>query len=227
MKLAILEAGRPPGGLEERFGRYPEMFARLLGDGLSIRSYEVAAGELPAAPEDQEAVLITGAEAGVHDALPWLGALEAFLRRARGRTRLIGICFGHQMMAKAYGGRVAKAEAGWGVGLHSYRIARREAWMDDSDAIASPASHQDQVVAPPPGTDVLAASAFTPFAGLAWRDQLAVSFQFHPEFSPDYAKAMIEIRRGNLEQPEAALASLDAPNDNARVGAWIRRFLGA
>ena len=225
MRLAILETGTPPGDLPDRFGRYPEMFSRLLG-GMAYESYDVAAGALPADPGDHEAYLITGSAAGVYEPLEWIEPLLAFVRAAKGRARLVGICFGHQLMAQAYGGHVEKSDKGWGVGLHTYPIVRRETWMDDAPAISIPASHQDQVVLQPPGTEVLASSLFTPYAALAWRDQPAISFQFHPEFSPEYARALIEVRRDRLADPDDAIASLDRPNDNARVGGWIRRFLG-
>jgi GMP synthase-like glutamine amidotransferase len=223
--LAILETGAPPGPLVERFGRYPEMFSRLLGEDVPFESYDVAASILPADPGDHGAYLITGSAAGVYEPLPWIEELKAFLRAAKGRAKLVGICFGHQVMAEAFGGHVEKVDKGWGVGLHTYPIVRREPWMDDVPAVSIPASHQDQVVMPPPRTEILASSVFTPYAGLAWTDQPAVSFQFHPEFSPDYAKALIETRRDRLPDPDAAIASLDRANDNARVGAWIRNFL--
>ena len=91
--------------------------------------------------------------------------------------------------------------------------------------IAIPASHQDQVVVQPPNTEVVAASDFTPFASLAWQDRPAISFQFHPEFSPAFAKALIEKRYDNIPNPDAAIESLNAPNDTAVVGGWMRRFL--
>jgi GMP synthase-like glutamine amidotransferase len=91
--------------------------------------------------------------------------------------------------------------------------------------VAIPASHQDQVVVQPPATEVVAKSDFTPLAALAWTGRPAISFQFHPEFSVAYAKALIEKRYDRVNAPDAALASLDAPNDNDRVGAWIRSFL--
>ena len=91
--------------------------------------------------------------------------------------------------------------------------------------IAIPASHQDQVIIQPPNTEVVAASDFTPFASLAWTDRPAISFQFHPEFSPAFAKALIEKRYDDVSNPDAAIASLDAPNDSALVGGWIRNFL--
>jgi GMP synthase-like glutamine amidotransferase len=97
--------------------------------------------------------------------------------------------------------------------------------MDPVDGIAIPVSHQDQIVVQPPNTELIASSPFTPFAALAWADRPAISFQFHPEFSPAYAKALIAFRHDALPEPDAAMASLDAPNDSARVAGWIRRFL--
>jgi len=223
VKLAILETGYPPGDLADRFGSYPAMFAALLGDGFEIETFDVQAGELPD-PNAHDAVLITGSPAGVYDDYPWIAPLMNFIRAAGG-SRMVGVCFGHQVMAEALGGHVEKSDKGWGAGLHRYSLVHGEPWIDSPVGIAVPASHQDQVVIQPPETDVVAASDFTPYAGLAWTDRPAISFQFHPEFSPDFAKALIEKRYDIVPDPDAAIASLDAPNDNARVGGWIRRFL--
>ncbi|MBV9882804.1 MAG: type 1 glutamine amidotransferase [Sphingomonadaceae bacterium] len=223
MNLAILETGAPPPALEERFGRYPAMFERLIG--LDARSYDVQAGALPADVGRHDAYLITGSAAGVYDDLPWIPRLITFLRAAKGRAKLVGICFGHQVMAQAFGGRVEKSDKGWGVGLHAYPIVRHEAWMDPVPLVAAPASHQDQVVAAPQEAELIASTLFTPYAGFAWRDQPAISFQFHPEMSPDFARALYDSRRDRIPDADAAIASLDAPNDNARIGEWIRRFL--
>ena len=224
MQLAILETGRPPGDLAERFGDYPAMFRRLLGNGFETKTYDVAAGELPAASSDHGAYLITGSPAGVYDPLPWIAPLMEFIRAA-GDRKMVGVCFGHQAMAQALGGRVEKSRKGWSVGLHRYDVLDAEPWMEPVETIGVPVSHQDQVVEQPPNTRVLAASGFTPFAALAWSDRPAISFQFHPEFEPAYAKALIEHRSDRLPDPETAIASLDAPNDRALVAEWIRDFL--
>ena len=226
MKLAILETGRPPGDLADRFGDYPSMFAQLLGPEFEVETFDVAAGQLPDGGHDS--ILITGSPAGVYDPLPWIEPLQQFIRSA-GDRKMVGICFGHQVMAEALGGHVEKSDKGWGAGLHEYSIRRREPWMDGEVAteIAVPASHQDQVVIQPPNTEVVAASGFTPYAGLAWTDRPAISFQFHPEFSPDFAKALIEKRYDIVPDPAAKIASLDGANDSVRVAAWIRRFLEA
>jgi GMP synthase-like glutamine amidotransferase len=224
MQFAILETGKPPGDLAKTFGSYPDMFRALLGDGFEAESFDVEAGVLPLDPAAFNAYLVTGSPAGVYDKLPWIAELSDFLRAAKSR-KMVGICFGHQIMAEAFGGHVEKSAKGWGAGLHTYPIVSREPWMDGAHAVSVPASHQDQVVLQPPNTDVIASSVFTPYAGLAWRDRPAISFQFHPEFAPDYAKALIAARYDRVPDPDAAIASLDAPNDNARIGEWIRRFL--
>lgn len=227
--IAILETGKPPEALRGRFDDYPAMFAALLGEGVDIQVFDVQAGPLPPDPAAFQGVIVTGSAAGVYDDLPWIPPLLEWLRRARGRTRLVGVCFGHQAMAQAFGGRVEPSDRGWGVGLHRYEVTAAEPWMRPrADALAIPVSHQDQVVDPGPDARVIARSAFTPYAGLAW-DEDAVSVQCHPEFSPEYAAALLETRRGrriDAALADAALDSLKGPDDRAVLGAWIREFLG-
>ena len=223
MKLAVLETGVPPDPLAQEFGSYPDMFGKLLGPRFALDTDDVQRGELPDIGK-HAAYLVTGSPAGVYDPLPWIAPLMAFIRAAKDRP-MIGVCFGHQAMAQALCGEVIKSPKGWGAGLHDYGVVGPQPWTNGEQQIAIPASHQDQVVVQPPGTEVVAASDFTPFAALAWTDRPAISFQFHPEFSPAYAKALIEMRFERVNDAESALASLDAPNDNHRVGEWMRQFL--
>jgi len=223
MDLAILETGKPPPALQDRFELYPAMFEHLLG--LKATSYDVQAGDYPDRPDAHAAYLVTGSAAGVYDDLPWIRPLEDFLRAVKGKAKLVGVCFGHQVMAEAFGGRVEKSIRGWGAGLQRYDIVVRAPWMDDTEAIDIPVSHQDQIVVQPPHTHILASSDFSPFGMLAYEDQPAISMQFHPEFEPAYAKALIESRFDRVPDPEAAIVSLDAPDDRARVAQWILNFL--
>ena len=226
MTIGILETGEPPGALRQRFGSYAGMFKHLLGSDRDYRVFDVQAGDLPNPISPIEGYVITGSPAGAYEDLPWIPPLEDFLRMTDRRTPIVGVCFGHQIMAQAFGGRVEKSSKGWGVGLHVYDIASREPWMDETAPIAVPASHQDQVVEPPPGARVIGGSAFTPFGMLAYEDRRAISIQSHPEFDPAFAAALIELRAerlGSLAPP--AVRSLQAPNDCARVGGWISRFL--
>ncbi len=223
-KIAILKTGGPPPALATEHGDYPAMFARLLG--VEPTTFDVQAGRLPD-PAAFEGAVITGSSAGVYEDHAWLPPLFDWIRSAKGRTRLVGVCFGHQAMAKALGGEVRKSEKGWGVGLHRYDVMSEEPWMvPGARSVAVPASHQDQVRTLPPGARVTLASAFTPFGGLAWDDD-AISMQFHPEFTPDYAAALAEGRRGRIEPAlvDAALTSLSTPNERDVVGGWLRRFL--
>jgi GMP synthase-like glutamine amidotransferase len=225
MKIGILETGRPPAELEPRFGRYDGMITCLLGKGYSATTYEVGSSRFPDRPEDQDAYIVTGSSAGVYEDHAWIPSLKTFLREAKGKAKLVGICFGHQIMAEAFGGRVEKSEKGWGIGLHRYDVRHPAGWMDPVDSFAVPASHQDQIVEQPPASRIIAASAFTSFAALEYEDQPAISFQCHPEFSHGFAEALIEQRRARLPNPEAALKSLEQPDDRLMVGGWIRRFL--
>lgn len=232
MKVGILKTGRPPKPAIPQFGTYPDMFMQLLGrHAFDWRTYVADEREWPGRPEDCDAYIVTGSACGVYDDEPWIGELMDFLRRAKGRAKLVGVCFGHQAMAQAFGGEVVKSDKGWGIGEHEYRVLSREPWMTPpAQTIRLPASHQDQVVTAPPGAEVIAASEFSPFGALAWRDQPAISMQPHPEFLPAYATALIEARRGKVytdEQADRAIASFGKPDDRARVGGWIKAFLAA
>ncbi|WP_421731182.1 type 1 glutamine amidotransferase [Brevundimonas sp.] len=236
--IAILEAGAPPEALRDLFDDYPARFRALLGDGVPTTRFDIRAGRLPEDPSAFQGAILTGSSAGVYDDLPWIAPMIDWLRAARGKTRLVGICFGHQAMAEAFGGKVEKSDRGWGVGLHRYDVVANEPWMyPRASRIAIPVSHQDQVVAPPPDARVIAQSPFTPYAGLAWDGPVshegveghpAMSFQCHPEFQPEYAAALVASRRGT-RLPEAladeATFSLTRPNDRAVLTAWIRAFL--
>src|SRR3954453_1905044 len=209
--VGILECGAPPDALVSRFGTYGAMVKRLLGPDRDTVTFDVTRGELPPSPTGCRGYVLTGSPAGVYENLPWIPGLIRFLQQARGRTRLVGLCFGHQAMAKAFGADVIKSPKDWGIGLHGYDVRERAPWMDDTAHVRLPASHQDQVVTCPPHARVTAASAFTPYAGLDYGD--AISFQFHPEFSTEFGRALIEARRdcyGALARP--ALASYGQPD---------------
>ncbi|MBA3068822.1 MAG: type 1 glutamine amidotransferase [Hyphomonas sp.] len=234
MKLTVIETGLVPPALRDQFPDYPAMFRQMFtaaDPALTFDTVSVVRGEALPAPASLDAVLYTGSPAGVYEDHPWIAPLMAFARAAAAaRTPQVGICFGHQLMGEALGGKVVKSEKGWGVGRHTYDVLECPAWSGAPcpATLSIAASHQDQVVVKPPSARVLAASAFTPFAGLEYDGFPAVSFQCHPEFSPEYSAALYGARRGvslTDAEADAAIASLDAGLDRERLAAWLAGFL--
>jgi GMP synthase-like glutamine amidotransferase len=225
MTIGILRTGLPPAPLRAQWGTYDDMIRAMLGPDHSYRSYDIPAGELPSSPTECFAYVITGSSAAVYDDLPWIPPFLEFLRQVRGHAKLVGICFGHQAMASAFGGDVEKSPKGWGIGLHRYDVVEPPPGMVEPSSFAMPAFHQDQVVTLPPGARVLAASAFTPFAAISYDDD-TVSIQGHPEFSPAFSAALIEAKR-DIYGPlaDTALLSLLQPEDGGRASAWLRNFI--
>jgi len=233
MRVTILETGQAPGRLAEDYPRYPDMFVSLLSkadESLTFETVAVVDGAPPPDPARCEAVLITGSPAGVYDATPWMDPMRSFVREAFAvRTPMVGVCFGHQIIADAMGGVVRKSEKGWGVGRHVYEITERRPWMNDAGrTISLSASHQDQVIVPPPGASTLARSTHTEHAMLAYASAPVISLQGHPEFSDAFVSALYGARRGKTlshSVVDAALESLRDPEDNALVGEWMVNFL--
>ncbi len=142
---------------------------------------------------------------------------------------MIGVCFGHQIIADALGGDVRKSEKGWGVGRHTYEIVARPPWMEGAgDTFSLGVSHQDQVITPPPGAKTLARSRHTDHAMLAYDAAPAISLQGHPEFTDGFLAALYGARRGKTlsdDLADRAIESLAGPEDNALVGEWMAKFL--
>ncbi len=233
MRLTILETGRAPGRLSEDYPRYPDMFVALLSKAdpsLRFESVALVDGAAPPDPRNCEAVLITGSPFGVYDSPPWMDPLRAFIRdAATAATPMIGVCFGHQIIADALGGDVRKSDKGWGVGRHTYDVTDVRPWMKDAGATVSlSVSHQDQVITPPDGAVTLARSAHTDHAILAYSGAPVISIQGHPEFSDTFVSDLWSARRGKAlteAQVDHAIASLARPGDAPMVGQWMTNFL--
>ena len=236
MLIGILETGRVSETLIPRYGEYVPMFEAWLrpaDPGFSYRAYATVDGEIPDSPVECDAWLVTGSKHGVYDDLPWIAPLKAFLRAARTAGQpIVGVCFGHQILAEALGGSAVKSAKGWGAGVHDYEVLRRPNWMADApSSFAIHAMHQDQVTAIPEDATVLAASPFCEFAMLAYGDPEApdaISIQPHPEFDEDYARALVEMRTGVAipeDRSAAALATFGRAVHQHDFARWCAGFL--
>lgn len=229
--IAILKTDSVRPEWVERFGEYPDMFQTLLRRAnrhLDFTVYDVQEGEYPKSLEDHGAYLITGSKAGVYEEHLWLPPLVEFVRDlVEAEIPLIGICFGHQLVAQALGGSVGKSDKGWGVGVHRHEWRFKPEWlaMPDPDFKVL-VSHQDQVHEVPSELQVLAGSDFCPIAAL-YKPGTVLTFQGHPEFVPEYSKTLMVSREDRIgdEALPKALASLDQGHDGDALAQVILAFL--
>jgi GMP synthase-like glutamine amidotransferase len=231
MKLTIIQPTDVPEPLRQRFGPYNAMFHRMFEpSGFAFETIKLADGQPLPDPSGPEAVLITGSSAGVYDThYAWMEPLRQFIRGAyASKTPMLGICFGHQIVADALGGDVRKSEKGWGLGRHVYAVKSRPAHVGGKlPEFAIACSHQDQVIVPPAEAEVFLSSDFTPNAGLVYRNGATMSLQSHPEFADDYTVALAEMRRGKApdELIDTAIASVARPSDSAEMAGYLGAFL--
>jgi GMP synthase-like glutamine amidotransferase len=231
-RVTIIETGLVSPKNRELYGSYPQMFAQMIGAAdasVTFNTVSLPAGEPLPDVEGLEAILITGSAAGVYDAFDWIAPLEEFVRIAdRKKVPMVGVCFGHQLIAQALGGTVRKSEKGWGLGRHVYDVAPYNGLIEGTH-IAIACSHQDQVITPPAGARTILSSDFTPHAGLLYAGDTTFSVQPHPEFSVGFALACCEMARSKGDAPDSvvapAQASLAEPLESARLGGAITRFL--
>lgn len=214
-----------------RFKDYPGMFAQLLlaeDSSLELSSFAALDGELPQNLEACDAYLITGSRFGVYEDHQWIRDLEALVRDLFAAAKpVIGICFGHQIIAQALGGQVGKSRKGWGVGVHTWKLEEKPDWMNHKDEHFSMlVSHQDQVHTLPANGKTLAQSEFCSIAAFQI-GSTALGFQGHPEFSKDYSEAIMELRRDILgeEVYQTGMASLSEVPQGDLVARWTLDFI--
>jgi GMP synthase-like glutamine amidotransferase len=232
MRVGILNAIHPESSKVNWGGSPIDAYIRFFestGAAFEFAGFEVAKGQLPSSPDACDAYVITGSPRGVYDDDPWIADLSHFIRACYGaRKKMIGICFGHQILAHALGGHAEKSENGWGLGLDTVDIIGSKPWMKSRlDQCSLYFAHQDQVMTLPPGAELLGSSAFCPNAFYVI-DGRVLAIQGHPEFSAGIMRDILaqEDRFVDIRLHQAAVRSLDnGTPDNLVVAHWMVNFL--
>ena len=220
MKIGILQTGKSHQSLLDKFGDYPDLFKTFLkSEDFVFETYPVLEMVFPKSSDECDGWLITGSRHGVYEDHEWLPPLRELIKQIyKNKTPLVGVCFGHQIIAQALGGVVEKFKGGWCVGSTKYKF-------EDKDVTLN-AWHQDQVIVPPANAKTVMTNEFCKFAGLNY-DEKIITFQPHPEFNSDYIDGLIENRGRGIVPSSllvAAKSKLDSSNDNDLLATKILSF---
>jgi len=227
MKAGLLECGHVEKKFRHIGGDYRDMFPALLPN-IEFEFFDVCNGHFPGSAQACEAYICTGSKYSVYDGFEWISRLKAFVREIhQAQKPYVGVCFGHQIMGEALGGKVRKAAAGWCVGVHSFTVLQQEQWMVPPERnYRLLMLCQDQVQELPPGSRVLASAPDCP-VGMFTVGNSMLGIQGHPEFSRDYVGAVIQdrLQRIGEARAQAGLGSLSQPTHASVLAEWISNFL--
>lgn len=199
MKLCILENDVLEPQVEAVFGGFGSMFLRLLKQAGAQGEFDIfntTLGQYPVSFDPYDAVLLTGSRADSFSQDPWVLTLKDTVHQLlAAKKKLLGVCFGHQLIALCLGAKVGRAPSGWCTGRLQYQwMAPAFCGAAGRTDIALLASHQDQVFELPEGAELLATSVFCPVA--AFRvDKHVFCVQAHPEFVEDFSAYLLDKRR--------------------------------
>lgn len=217
-----------PGLLPKSIPSHESMFEKLfhsVNQNITFNIYQTWDGELPEHPAADEPYLITGSNNAAYDDLPWILSLQEWIRKAAGQQiPLIGICFGHQVVAQALGGRVERFPGGWGVGIRKMEVLDADLLPFFPDKkMCLIVNHHDQVMRLPEGAIPLATSDFCRYEGFRIGHHI-LTFQGHPEFTVDYERHLI-LNHAEDEDDAVKRRALESLETMEHQGKRVVKFL--
>lgn len=230
VRLGILHMDDLPEHAVHVRGGYPDLYAHLFRDhAVELVHVAVHRGEAPTSLDECDGWVMGGSRHSVGDDFAWIRSGAEIIREAVTAERpFVGICFGHQLMAEALGGRSGPAEVGWGIGAQRYTTLASPGGHDEALAHTTlVASHRDQVLELPAGAEVWSTADYCPIAGMRVGGR-AWTVQGHPEFTADVGAVLYEGRRaalGDAEVDEAKRSLATTPLSNDAVATTIVRFV--
>lgn len=231
MRLGILICDQVQAILQPEFGDYPEMFSNLLqkvNAQLELQFFSAINRQLPDDINACDVYMATGSCRSVNDDELWIRELEDFIRVLyKAGKGFVGICFGHQLIASALGGRVDQSTKGWGVGVAFSQVVALQHWMMPAQqSLNLIVSHQEQITALPPQAQVLASNDFCPYSMIQVGHHF-LGLQGHPEFSREYSLALMNTRKDQIEASvfNAGSQSLKHEVHDLLVMKWLISFL--
>ena len=231
MKLCILDNDILEDQLAQDYTSFATLFKRLftsVGANWQMEVFSTPLGQYPASYDDFDAVLLTGSRADSFSDEPWVVTLRHQVTQLlAARKKLVGVCFGHQLIALCLGAPVGRAPQGWGAGRMTYDWHRTDLpHCAERNQIALLASHQDQVHALPDGATLVASSDFCPVAAFTVDDRV-FCIQPHPEFEADISADLINKRRDLLGEAKhrASLDSLAHGHEGEHIARLLVAFV--
>jgi GMP synthase-like glutamine amidotransferase len=231
MKVCILENDSLDPAVASAYHGYGAMFVRLFEQANASWEFDIfhtPAGQYPPSFEPYDAVLLTGSKADSFSDAPWIVELRRQVKLLLAQNKkLLGICFGHQLIALCLGAKVGRAPQGWGVGRMVYNWHAPSFPMAPTDhSLSLLVSHQDQVLELPHRAVLLASNAHCPIAAYALGETV-FCVQGHPEFVVQYSAHLLECRRARLDEHlyHAAIGSLQQDHDGLQVARMMVAFV--